>query len=82
MEHGAFALGVARRALDEMGELAKSKSRGYVAPQGVAGRPAFQLDLGRCDLALRAARAGLIGDAEYENRGQVLLGSHNAVAFN
>jgi alkylation response protein AidB-like acyl-CoA dehydrogenase len=60
MEHGAFAVGVARRAIDEMSELAKSKVRGYITPQGVAARSSFQLELGRTDLALRAARAGLI----------------------
>ena len=59
-EHGAFALGAARRALDEMTALAKTKTRGYVVPQGTAGRQRFQWDLGRSDVALRAARAGLV----------------------
>jgi alkylation response protein AidB-like acyl-CoA dehydrogenase len=59
-EHGAFALGVARRALDEVAVLAKTKARGYVVPEGVAGRSVFQADLGRADIALRAARAYLI----------------------
>ncbi len=59
-EHGAFALGAARRALDETVALAKTKTRGYVVPQGVAAREKFQWDLGRADAALGAARAGLI----------------------
>jgi alkylation response protein AidB-like acyl-CoA dehydrogenase len=59
-EHGAFALGAARRALDETAELAKTKTRGYVVPQGTAARQKFQWDLGRADAALHAARAGLV----------------------
>jgi alkylation response protein AidB-like acyl-CoA dehydrogenase len=59
-EHGAFALGAARRALDETAELAKTKTRGYVVPQGTAARQKFQWDLGRADAALLAARAGLV----------------------
>jgi alkylation response protein AidB-like acyl-CoA dehydrogenase len=59
-EHGAFVLGAARRAIEETAELAKTKTRGYVIPRGVAARERFQSDLGRCDVALTAARAGLI----------------------
>jgi alkylation response protein AidB-like acyl-CoA dehydrogenase len=59
-EHAGFAVGAARRSLDEMTALAKSKTRGYITPQGVAARSAFQLDLGRADLQLRAARAGVL----------------------
>ena len=58
-EHGAFALGAARRALEEMRELAKSKRRGFTQ-QGVAGRSVFQFDLGFCEQALNAARANLL----------------------
>jgi alkylation response protein AidB-like acyl-CoA dehydrogenase len=58
-EHGAFVLGAARRAIDETAALAKSKTRGYVVPQGVAAREVFQADLGRADIAVRAARAHL-----------------------
>jgi alkylation response protein AidB-like acyl-CoA dehydrogenase len=57
-EHGGFALGAARRALEEMRELAKSKRRG-LTQQGVAGRGVFQFDLGYCEQALNAARAHL-----------------------
>jgi indole-3-acetate monooxygenase len=59
-EHGAFVLGAARRAVDETAALAKTKTRGFVIPQGVAAREKFQWDLGRVDVALRAARAGLV----------------------
>jgi Acyl-CoA dehydrogenase, C-terminal domain len=55
-----LALGAARRSVEEMTAVAKSKTRGYLAPQGVAARGAFQLDLGRADLQLRAARAGVL----------------------
>jgi indole-3-acetate monooxygenase len=58
-EHGGFALGAARRALDEMRELAKSKRRG-LTQQGVASRSVFQFDLGFCEQALNAARANLL----------------------
>jgi indole-3-acetate monooxygenase len=60
MEHGSFALGVARRALDETAELAKTKSRGYIVPQGVAARGVFQYDLGRAETALSAAHNQLV----------------------
>ncbi len=63
-EHGAFALGLGRRALEEMTELAKSKTRGYIKPQGVAARGTFQFDLGRAEVALAAAARQM--DAVYE----------------
>ena len=56
-EHSAFALGVGRRALDAVTELAASKVRGYNSSSLVADRPAFQRALGESDLRLRAARA-------------------------
>lgn len=56
-EHAGFALGAARRALDEMCELGRTKTRGYAEPQGIAARGEFQADLGRHEQALRAARA-------------------------
>ena len=55
-DHAAFALGVARRALDEIAEQAGSYSRGYLTST-IAQRGALQHDLGRCDQELRAARA-------------------------
>lgn len=55
-DHAAFALGVARRALDEIALQAGSYQRGYLAsPIGLRG--ALQHDLGKSDQQLRAARA-------------------------
>ena len=56
-EHSAFALGVARRALDAITEEAASKTRGYNSVNLLANRPAFQWALGECDMRLRAARS-------------------------
>jgi alkylation response protein AidB-like acyl-CoA dehydrogenase len=56
-EHSAFALGVGRRALDAVTEVAVSKSRGYNSTNLLADRPTLQRALGECDLKLRAARA-------------------------
>ena len=56
-EHSAFALGVGRRALDAVTELAASKIRGYNSSNLVANRPTFQRVLGQCDMQLRAARS-------------------------
>ena len=55
-DHAAFALGVARRALDEISLQAGSYQRGYLASP-IAQRGALQHDLGRCDQQLRAAHA-------------------------
>ena len=56
-EHSAFALGVARRALNTVLDVGASKTRGYTSANPVARRPAFQRMLSECDLKLRAARA-------------------------
>ena len=55
-DHAAFALGVARRALDEISLQAGSYQRGYLTSP-IANRGALQHDLGKCDQQLRAARA-------------------------
>ena len=56
--HCGFALGVGRRALDEVTELARSKKRGYRGSEAlVADRESFQRFLGESDLRLRAAKA-------------------------
>ncbi len=55
-DHAAFALGVARRALDEISLQAGSYQRGYLASP-ISLRGALQHDLGKCDQQLRAARA-------------------------
>ena len=49
--------GVARRALDEMLALIKSKQRGYGKPSSVADRGVVQRAIGEGDLKLRAVRA-------------------------
>ena len=56
-EHVAFALGVGRRALDTLLDLAQSKQRGYGPAATLAARPAVQRALGESALRLRAARA-------------------------
>jgi len=56
-ENAAFALGVARRALDEVVAQAAGKSRGYVKRSSLVNRAVFQRALGEGDLRLRAARA-------------------------
>lgn len=55
-EHAAFALGVARQALDSVTALAASKSRG-LKPAPLIARGTFQRFLGEAELRLRAARA-------------------------
>ena len=55
-EHSAFALGVARRALNTVLNVGQSKTRGYTWVNPLAQRPAFQRMLSECDLRLRAAR--------------------------
>jgi len=53
--HAAWALGVARRALDELTDMASARQRmGDASP--LAGKPTFQRDLARAEARLRAAR--------------------------
>ena len=62
---GGFPLGVARRALDELGQLASTKRRG-TSVATIADDPRTQYDIGGADAALLAARAFLLdvlGDA-------------------
>jgi indole-3-acetate monooxygenase len=59
-EHVAFALGVARRALDAGLELGQDKRRGIVTAAPLAGRAAFQALLGESEIRLRVLRAGAI----------------------
>ena len=56
-EHPAIALGIARRALDEIIASAPSKKRGNPPTSSLADREAFRGDIARCDFRLRAARA-------------------------
>ena len=55
-EHAAFALGVARRALDAITALAAGKSRG-LKPTPLIERSTFQRFIAEATLRLRAARA-------------------------
>ena len=54
--HAGFALGVGRRALDEIADLAHRKVR-MGAPSTVAESPRFQFGLARAEASLRSARA-------------------------
>jgi alkylation response protein AidB-like acyl-CoA dehydrogenase len=58
-EFAGFVLGVGRRALEAIIELAPTKRRGYGKPTTLAERAVFQRTLGESDLRLRAAR-GLV----------------------
>ena len=54
-EHAGLALGIARRALDEIVKIAKSKRR-RIDPNTIAERSVFQRVVGELDLKLRATR--------------------------
>lgn len=67
----AVMIGAARRALDDLAQLASAKSRGYVKKTTLAHRGVFQVFLGEADLKLKAARGlslamgeKLLADAE------------------
>jgi alkylation response protein AidB-like acyl-CoA dehydrogenase len=57
VENAGFALGVARRALDEVVAIARSKARGHSRRVPLMARGVFQKALGEADLKLRATRA-------------------------
>ena len=57
-EHAAFACGVARRALDQLVDYARTKKRGYgPGARALAEREPIQRFIGHSELKLRAARA-------------------------
>ena len=56
-EHSGVALGIARRALDEIMTTAPNKKRGNPPTASLADREAFRGDIATCDLRLRAARS-------------------------
>lgn len=56
-ELAGFALGVGRRALDEIVNLARTKRRGYGKQTALAERGVFQRMVAESDLRLRAVRA-------------------------
>ena len=58
-EHASFALGIARRCLDAVVELARSKKRGYIAERSMADRETFQRMVGRSEVRWQAARAAI-----------------------
>ena len=56
--HCGVVLGIGRRALDEITELAKTKKRGYRGTEAlIADRGSFQRFLGESDMRLRAAKS-------------------------
>ncbi len=55
--HTGFALGIARRTLDEIAALAMSDSARPTPVAGIGGGDSFQLQYGRAEGELRAARA-------------------------
>ena len=56
--HCGVVLGIARRALDEVTELAKNKKRGYRGTEAlISDRGSFQRFLGESDTRLRAAKS-------------------------
>lgn len=55
-EHAAVALGTARRALEEIGALADSKTRGMQTQVRLGSRATFQRMIGESSLRLRAAQ--------------------------
>ena len=62
-ENIGFSLGVATRLVDEIAKLARGKRR-MLDANTVGDRGAFQLELGRSDLALRSARALMESELE------------------
>ncbi len=56
-EHSGIALGIARRALDEIMFTAPNRKRGNPPTASLADREAFRGDVAECDLRLRSARA-------------------------
>ena len=71
-EHSGVALGIARRALDEIKADAPFKKRGNPPTASLADREAFRGDIASCDLRLRAAR--LLAHQVYERAYQTALG--------
>ncbi len=62
-ENFGFTLGVAQRLVAETAKLAKTKKR-VLGPTTIGERGAFQQELGRTDVTLRAARAYLMEELD------------------
>ncbi len=73
-EHSGVALGIARRALDEIVRSAPTKMRGNPPTGSLADREAFRGDIASCDLRLRAARA--LSHDVYERAYQTARSGH------
>ena len=71
-EHSGVALGIARRALDEIMTTAPNKKRGNPPTASLADREAFRGDIAMCDLRLRAARS--LSHEVYERAFQTACG--------
>ena len=59
-EHAAFALGIARCALDAIIDLAQSKKRGYGPQRRLSDRAVVQRMIAQADLRLRGTRLVVI----------------------
>ena len=71
-EHSGVALGIARRALDEIATSAPARKRGNSPAASLADREAFRRDVAVCDLRLRSARA--LAHQVYERAFQTACG--------
>ncbi len=71
-EHSGVALGIARRALDEIKAKAPATKRGNPPTASLADREAFRGDIASCDLRLRSARA--LAHEVYERAFQTACG--------
>lgn len=60
----AVALGAARRALDDITNIAKEKVRGFSKRSALAHRSVFQAFIGEADVKLRAARQLMLENGE------------------
>jgi len=63
-EHGIFAIGLARKALETVIEAAKEKHRGYVGGSKVADREVFQAAIVTAELRIKAARLLMVDTSQ------------------
>lgn len=67
-EHAAIALGIARRMIDEIAEIARRKARGITVKKSIAQSEHFQFELGQAEIRLRAAREYVLRAFERAHR--------------
>jgi len=79
--HAGFAIGVARRALDELMAIAKTKAR-MGAASFLKDGEAFQLTLGRCESRLRSSAAWVREAFDEMERGINETGEVDVAAIN